>query len=115
MIWRSAGGSGVAVSSTDARREGTKMLMQDAETRRALWDRLAAAIEKYLDEVGEARVAPDLDAGDMGTMAAIREALAPFDFERPVAPAAALDFAVDGLWRWQVHTPHPRYFGLFNP
>ncbi|HEX3557516.1 MAG TPA: pyridoxal-dependent decarboxylase [Thermoanaerobaculia bacterium] len=88
------------------------MLMQDAEARRALWDRLAAAIEKYLEGVGEARVAPELGAGAMD---AIREALAPFDFERPVAPAAALDFAVDGLWRWQVHTPHPRYFGLFNP
>lgn len=86
--------------------------MQDAETRRALWDRLAAAIEKYLTEVGGARVAPELDTA---AIPAIREALAPFDFERPVAPEAALDFAIDGLWRWQVHTPHPRYFGLFNP
>ncbi|MFY9820398.1 MAG: aminotransferase class V-fold PLP-dependent enzyme [Thermoanaerobaculia bacterium] len=88
------------------------MLMQDAETRRALWDRLAAAIEKYLTGVDGARVAPDLGAG---AIQSIREALAPFDFERPVAPEAALDFAVEGLWRWQVHTPHPRYFGLFNP
>ena len=85
------------------------MLMLDAETRRALWDRLVEAIEKYLTGIGDARVAPGLDSG------AIREALAPFDFEHPVAPIEALDFAVDGLWRWQVHTPHPRYFGLFNP
>src|SRR3954464_3340495 len=85
------------------------MLMQDAETRRALWNRLIEAIETYLTRIGDARVAPALDGG------AIREALAPFDFEQPVAPVAALDFAVDGLWRWQVHTPHPRYFGLFNP
>jgi glutamate/tyrosine decarboxylase-like PLP-dependent enzyme len=89
-----------------------KMLMQDAEARRALWDRLVAAIETYLTGVGDARVAPELDAGAIG---GIREALAQFDFERPVAPGEALDFAVDGLWRWQVHTPHPRYFGLFNP
>jgi glutamate/tyrosine decarboxylase-like PLP-dependent enzyme len=88
------------------------MLMQDAGDRRALWDRLVAAIESYLTGVGEARVAPELDAA---AIAAIREALAPFDFERPVPPVEALDFAVDGLWRWQVHTPHPRYFGLFNP
>jgi glutamate/tyrosine decarboxylase-like PLP-dependent enzyme len=85
------------------------MLMQDAETRRALWNRLVEAIETYLTEIGDARVAPALDSGT------IREALAPFDFEHPVAPVAALDFAIDGLWRWQVHTPHPRYFGLFNP
>ncbi|MEA2602380.1 MAG: aromatic-L-amino-acid/L-tryptophan decarboxylase [Acidobacteriota bacterium] len=88
------------------------MLMQDAETRRALWDRLIAAIESYLTGVGDARVTPELDTS---AIAAIREALAPFDFEQPVAPVAALDFAVDSLWRWQVHTPHPRYFGLFNP
>jgi glutamate/tyrosine decarboxylase-like PLP-dependent enzyme len=85
------------------------MLMQDAETRRALWNRLIEAIETYLTGIGDARVAPALDSG------AIREALAPFDFEQPVAPVEALDFAVEGLWRWQVHTPHPRYFGLFNP
>ena len=88
------------------------MLMQDAGTRRALWDRLVAAIESYLTGVGEARVTPELD---LTSITAIREALAPFDFERPVPPVAALDFAVDSLWRWQVHTPHPRYFGLFNP
>ncbi len=85
------------------------MLMQDAETRRALWSRMVEAIETYLTGIGDARVAPALDTG------AIREALAPFDFEQPVEPVEALDFAVAGLWRWQVHAPHPRYFGLFNP
>ncbi len=48
-------------------------------------------------------------------LAEVRGALIPFDFERPVPALEALDFAVQGLWRWQVHTPHPRYFGLFNP
>ncbi len=85
------------------------MLMLDAETRGELWRRLVEAMESYLNGVGEARVAPELD------VAAIREALAPFDFARPLDPLEALDFAVEGLWKWQVHTPHPRYFGLFNP
>ncbi|HKI04753.1 MAG TPA: pyridoxal-dependent decarboxylase [Thermoanaerobaculia bacterium] len=85
------------------------MLTLDAETRGELWRRLAEAIERYAAEVGEARVAPELDFEE------IRRALAPFDFERPVPPFEALDFAVGGLWKWQVHTPHPRYFGLFNP
>jgi glutamate/tyrosine decarboxylase-like PLP-dependent enzyme len=90
------------------------MLMLDAlrlddKTRGELWRRLVEAIESYLNGVGEARVAPPLD------VEAIRGALAPFDFAQPVAPVAALDFAVESLWRWQVHTPHPRYFGLFNP
>jgi len=84
-------------------------LLLDPSTRGELWRRLAEAIETYTEGVGEARVAPVLDFEE------IRKALAPFDFAKPVPPLAALDFAVDGLWRWQVHTPHPRYFGLFNP
>ncbi len=84
-------------------------LMLDDKTRGELWRRLVEAIESYLNGVGEARVAPPLD------LDAIRGALAPFDFEQPVAPLEALDFAVESLWQWQVHTPHPRYFGLFNP
>src|SRR5436305_12058288 len=91
-------------------REGDDhMLMLDAETRGELWRRLVEAIESYLNGVGEARVAPSLD------VEAIRGSLAPFDFARPLDPLAALDFAVESLWKWQVHTPHPRYFGLFNP
>jgi glutamate/tyrosine decarboxylase-like PLP-dependent enzyme len=85
------------------------MLMVDDETRAGLWRRLAEVIETYTAGIGEARVAPELD------LVEIRKALAPFDFDRQVPPFAALDFAVEGLWRWQVHTPHPRYFGLFNP
>jgi glutamate/tyrosine decarboxylase-like PLP-dependent enzyme len=85
------------------------MLMLDAEDRDALWRRLIAAIEDYTARVGDARVAP-VPAPD-----AVRALLAPFDFARPMDPLAALDFAVEGLWQWQVHTPHPRYFGLFNP
>ncbi|HYN22097.1 MAG TPA: aminotransferase class V-fold PLP-dependent enzyme [Thermoanaerobaculia bacterium] len=85
------------------------MLTLPAETRGELWQLLVDAIEKYITGVGGAPVAPRLDAE------AIRARLAPFDFERPVEPLAALDFAVQSLWRDQVHTPHPRYFGLFNP
>lgn len=86
------------------------MLMLKAHDRDALWRRLIEAIETYAKEVGQARVTPEgLDVEK------IREALAPFDFERPVDPLSALDFAVEGLWRDQVHAPHPRYFGLFNP
>src|SRR5262249_19542765 len=76
-------------------REGDDdMLMLDAETRGELWLRLVEAIESYLNGVGEARVAPALD------VEAIRGALAPFDFARPRDPLAALDFAVESLWKW---------------
>jgi glutamate/tyrosine decarboxylase-like PLP-dependent enzyme len=85
------------------------MLMLDAEARRDLWRRLAEVVEEYAETVGKARVAPSAD------LEAVRSLLAPFDFAQPMSPAAALDAAVQGLWEQQVHTPHPRYFGMFNP
>lgn len=84
-------------------------LALDSQQRLLLWQRLATELERYLRQVGSARVAPELDP------ARLRAALAPFDFAQPQPPLDALAFAVDGLWRDQVHTPHPRYFGLFNP
>lgn len=85
------------------------MLTLPAETRRQLWERLIQAIERYTTEVADARVAPPLDVEEL------RRTLAPFDFTRGMDPLQAFDFAVGNLWRHQLHTPHPRYFGLFNP
>ncbi|HVF60149.1 MAG TPA: aminotransferase class V-fold PLP-dependent enzyme [Thermoanaerobaculia bacterium] len=85
------------------------MLRLETEARQALWGRLVAAIEGYAEGVDDLPVAPPADLGEL------RRLLAPFDFARPLDPEAALDFAVAGLTRHQVHTPHPRYFGLFNP
>jgi glutamate/tyrosine decarboxylase-like PLP-dependent enzyme len=77
--------------------------------RAALWRRLVEALEAYSRDVAGLRVAPPLDRE------ALRALLAPLDFERPLGALEALDFAVEGLRRHQVHAPHPRYFGLFNP
>lgn len=81
----------------------------DPALRGELWRRLAETVERYAAGVDALPVAPVLDAE------ALRAQLAPFDFESPLAPEAALDFAARGLTHHQVHTPHPRYFGLFNP
>ncbi len=81
----------------------------DPAQRGELWRRLAETVERYAAGVDALPVAPVLDAE------ALRARLAPFDFESPLAPEAALDFAARGLTHHQVHTPHPRYFGLFNP
>lgn len=84
-------------------------LMLDEAARVALWQRVVAEIEVYTAEVGAlpVSVAPD--------PAVLRAQLAPFDFTRAVPPEAAVTFVVNALRESQVHTPHPRYFGLFNP
>ncbi len=77
--------------------------------RRALWQRVMETVERYIESVDRAPVAPELDPERL------RALLAPIDFREPADPLAAVGFVADGLWRHQVHTPHPRYFGLFNP
>lgn len=85
------------------------MLDLDRSTRQLLWRRLGEVIEGYWRDVPKLRAAPRLDRD------ALRALLARLDFETPLQPMEALELAAAGLREHQVHTPHPRYFGLFNP
>lgn len=85
------------------------MLMPEKETRKKLWELLASIIEDYADGVARAPIAPDTNPAE------IREMLRSVDFTSPLDPSEALTWAADKLWKYQVHTPHPGYFGLFNP
>jgi glutamate/tyrosine decarboxylase-like PLP-dependent enzyme len=84
-------------------------LLLDRETRAQLWARLIETIENYTETVREQRVTPEL-APQM-----IRTLLAACDFEQPMEATEAVDFVAKGLTEYQTHTPHPRYYGLFNP
>jgi glutamate/tyrosine decarboxylase-like PLP-dependent enzyme len=77
--------------------------------RGALWRRVMETVEEYIESVDRAAVAPELDPERL------RWLLGPIDFREPVDPLESVGFGAEGLWRHQVHTPHPRYFGLFNP
>lgn len=85
------------------------MLLLDAPVRERLWRRLAEIAEDYIEHVAEGRVTPEL------SVEKIRALLERYDFCTPQDPLEALDFAASSLQRFQTHTPHPRYFGLFNP
>jgi glutamate/tyrosine decarboxylase-like PLP-dependent enzyme len=85
------------------------MLMLDEAARAALWQQVCATIEGYAAEVER------LPVSVMPDPAEIRARLAPCDFTQPFAPHEAVEFMSEGLRRYQVHTPHPQYFGLFNP
>jgi len=85
------------------------MLLLEENERAALWKQLTATIENHINQVSELPVAPKIDAAE------IRLRLSTFDFAEPLAPLEALDFAARNLREFQVHTPHLRYFGLFNP
>lgn len=79
------------------------------EERKTAFDAAIQRLERYLAELASLPVSPRLEPAE------IRRYLSRFDFEKPVGPVEAIDVAADGLTRWQVHTPHPGYFGLFNP
>lgn len=85
------------------------MLHLDPPTRTAVFARVVEAIEEYINGVASAPVTPEMAPEE------IRAALRRYTFESPVEPLAAVDAVVENLWRFQTHTPHPRYFGLFNP
>jgi glutamate/tyrosine decarboxylase-like PLP-dependent enzyme len=95
--------------SDSAREQPWSALLPAPEVRRKVWAQLAGALEKYTEEVASRRVTPELN------VERIRESLARFDFAAPVAPEEAIAFVTRGLSEYQTHTPHPRYFGLFNP
>lgn len=85
-------------------------LTLDRETRRLAWTRVTTILDDYASRIAEGRVTPRPEvASDQ-----IQTSLANLGLDG-VPPLDALDFVADGLWRGQVHTPHPRYFGLFNP
>lgn len=85
------------------------MLRMEARNRERLWRHVIEAIESYTSEVEQERVTPELEPDQLQAL------LEPFDFEEPWPAPALIDFVVQGLRRHQTHTPHPRYFGLFNP
>jgi glutamate/tyrosine decarboxylase-like PLP-dependent enzyme len=85
------------------------MLLLDEAGRAALWRRLGEIVEGHVEGVRALPVAPRLDPSGL------RAGLERVTFDVPMDPVAALDLAAEGLRRHQVHTPHPRYFGLFNP
>ncbi len=84
-------------------------LILEKQARAEVWQRILEAIENYVSGIPAARVTAELEPEK------IRSLLAPYDFTKAVAPIEAANLVIDALWRFETHTPHPRYYGLFNP
>lgn len=87
----------------------TTSLALDSKTRNSLWNTVLATIESYWQGVEQLPVSPSLDVE--GT----RRIAESFTFERPLQADTAFRVIASELIKGQVHTPHPQYFGLFNP
>jgi glutamate/tyrosine decarboxylase-like PLP-dependent enzyme len=87
---------------------GTPLLLASSE-RATLWSDLVRAIEAYIGDVAGLPLTPTASRDEIARL------VAQFDFAVPKAPSEALAAAVGAMRAAQVHTAHPRYFGLFNP
>ena len=87
----------------------TELLLPSPEERSALWSELVAQAEAYFGDVESLPVAPTLNQADLQAL------LDTFSLDEPGSRIDVLHRFTRELKRHQVHTPHPCYFGLFNP
>jgi len=81
----------------------------DSNARIALWNEVVATIESYWQSVEQLPVSPSLDVENSRRIAET------FKFEKPLEADVTFRAIASELLKGQVHTPHPQYFGLFNP
>jgi glutamate/tyrosine decarboxylase-like PLP-dependent enzyme len=86
-----------------------EFLLPDRQERSVLWSELIRQAEAYFETVQSLPVAPVLD------QAGLRSLLDTFPLDSPSSRIDILHRFTEELKKNQVHTPHPCYFGLFNP
>ncbi len=80
-----------------------------ADQRHQLFADLLPQLEAYYAKTRELRVSPRLDPAE------VRHAATAHDFSAPLPPGRALKVVLENLRKYQVHVPHPMYYGLYNP
>lgn len=75
-----------------------------------LWDSVLQLVAAHPQRLRNGRATPAaLDP------AVVRSNVGAVDLERACEARQAVEHLAEGLYEHQVHPPHPRYFGLFNP
>ena len=87
----------------------TERLRLSKPERTLLWNQMVDFVESYLEEVHTGPVSPGLDPE------ALESFLKSFTFETALPATSTFGQMAAALRDHQVHTPHPQYFGLFNP
>lgn len=81
----------------------------DTQQRGKILNFVTERIEQYYINTKSLRTTPSLD------IKKIRAYIANADFELTGNYENAIDHVMNGLEKYIVHTPHPKYFGLYNP
>ncbi|MED4582706.1 hypothetical protein P9578_07905 [Brevibacillus choshinensis] len=88
--------------------KNNSILNLDTDERMDIGTYLLEQINDYMTHIRGVRVSPELSVD------AVAEHVRRLSFEHPVSAREAI-YILEGLRQYQVHTPHPRYFGLYNP
>lgn len=84
-------------------------LLPSSDERLKLLNQAVHQINDYYERLPEARVVPDVDQGT------IQHYLDKFTFDHELDASTLVAEISDRIEKWNLHVPHPRYFGLFNP
>ncbi len=87
----------------------TDALMPTADVRHDLFEQAISIIEGFYSDVDSLPASPQVSADE------IRQYLSQFTFETSLDAKQVLDGVSRRLRDWNLHVPHPRYYGLFNP
>ena len=79
------------------------------EKRIQIWETLIPELENFYDNTNDLDVSPELDKDKIAGF--VRK----FHSGGIISPEVAISHVIEGLKNFSVHTPHPGYFGLFNP
>ena len=79
------------------------------EERKRLFDITFDKIDKFYSHTKELKITPNL------AITQIKAIIDQADLEKGIDYEQAIELITEGLETYSVHTPHPKYFGLFNP
>ena len=80
----------------------------DSNSRRDIWTHLTNVLENFYQNTDDQKASIYPERKD------VLDALVP-DFDQPQTAKDAIDHVMEGLSKYAVHTPHPQYYGMFNP
>lgn len=85
------------------------MFDTDTQSRQGILQKLNTALESFYAETAH------LPVSQVWQAASIRQKVQAFDFNQTHKPEEVIEAVIQGLTNYAVHTPHPQYYGLFNP
>lgn len=81
----------------------------DSKQRKEILETVFKHLENYYSSTKDFKINPDLNIKE------IRASILTKELTNGVSPDKAIEHVIKGLEAFSVHTPHPKYFGLFNP